>query len=278
MIDQAIITAGSLFNPTLQASTGYTFWSLLNMYIINSGGAAAAVAIPSVLAALVFAACFALPQREKVPSVRVESARNLGFALLFLLVVLIVASTAFPIAFSPLDALGNLIIFMLVVAVLGYCVLSATTLRAADSRGRVTSTTVVVLAVLLLAPLVSGVGTLNNLISQMVFSATLWATAAGCALALLWTRTSADRAAVLPRSAPLVLGVAVLAAAGLALQSEIRSHPYQTAPLFSQKTPVTADTSGLQDSRLTAEEAELADWLELSPCGWTRPACRRSLR
>ncbi|MGH3703340.1 MAG: hypothetical protein ACRDT9_01805 [Agromyces sp.] len=248
-------------NPDDQAVSGYSLTDMLNAYLWSASQTIGVLAAPIILAAVALLVSRGIPRtpadggRPGLPGSIVHVALALGAVALFM----VVSIPAFPAAGVHIfSALGFGTAFMFFAAVLSFAVLAPRTVRPGLLIGHRATTTIFLLALFALIPLVSGIGTLNALLGQTVFSATFWAVGAGVALAVLWERSWTTSPVM--RLFPLLLSAAIVAAGSVAVAGDVLNHPYRTQPYFSQKTEST--TGEFRGLRLTEGEVELLEWLD----------------
>lgn len=261
IVDYTRSVVALFLNPDDQALSGYSLTGMLNMYLWSASQTIGALAAPIVLSAVPLLVSRGIPRTPPggdtsgVPGSIVHVALALGAVAL----CIVVAIPAFPPAGAHIfSAIGFGIAFMFFAAVLSFAALAPRTVRPGLLIGHRATTTIFLLAMFALIPLVSGIGTLNALLGQTVFSATFWAVGAGAALAVLWERSWTTSPVM--RLFPLLLSGAIVAAGAVAVAGDVLDHPYRTQPYFSQKTESTiGEFRGL---RLTEGEAELLEWLD----------------
>jgi len=126
----------------------------------------------------------------------------------------------------------------------------------ADPAPRRRAVIIVAAVIVALTPFISAVGTNNAIMGSTVFSATTWAVLFGFALCAMWTALPGRRGGA---GIPLMLGASAMAIFVVFVVNDVFMTPYRTVPYFQQHDVV--DEGPLRGLRLTAEEAELADWL-----------------
>lgn len=261
IVDYTQSVIGLFLNPDDRALSGYSLKGMLNMYLWSAWQTIAALAAPIALAAVALLVTRGFPRataggaRSGMPGSIVHIAIALGAVV----VVMVAGIPAFPTAgVHIISAIGYGIAFMFFAAVLSFAVLAPRTVRPGLLIGHRATTTIFVLALFAVIPLVSGIGTLNSLIGQMVFSATFWAVGAGVALAVLWERSWTSSPVM--RLFPLLLSAAIVAGGSVAVAGDVLDRPYRTQPYFSQKTEST--TGEFRGLRLTEGEVETLEWLD----------------
>jgi hypothetical protein len=127
---------------------------------------------------------------------------------------------------------------------------------AAARDGRPSPARLYGLALVVVTPVVAGVGTNNAILGQTIFAATIWAVLLGAALAGL--AGTGPRVAV-HRRAPLLTGALLVWVMVTHVWSDSVVHPYRSDPLQHQTARTTEPA--LAGIRLTPDQADLATWL-----------------
>jgi hypothetical protein len=272
LLSYVATTARLVADPSAQAESGYSITTLLLTYLASMALTVSTLAVPILFAAILMIVVRGL-RVDSAPARRVvASAENVALFLAFVLAVVLasiyvfpsVGGDLFPSVLDSWQSLGVTNAFLLAVALLAFAVLAPAGQRSpADQptdpivpkRGNL----VVGLAfgLFALTPLISALGTNNQIFGHTVYSATTWAVGAAVGLVLLWRRSGAGSAAV--RLIPLFLIGVIVASSGLAVAGDVFLHPYRTVGYFTQKA--TIEVGALHGIRVTEGEAELYTWL-----------------
>jgi hypothetical protein len=152
--------------------------------------------------------------------------------------------------------LGVMVCFIGATGLIGLAILGTNAATMHGSVGKRRSSIALAVAAIVVAPFISAIGTINPIIAQFEFAATLWAVVLGVALVLLAQRGALLRMSA--RSLPTLIGCVVILMASLAVKANIEK-PYGTAPLLSQDTPTSVPE--LRGLLLTRTDAAWIDWV-----------------
>ncbi|MGD8200591.1 hypothetical protein ACQE98_08000 [Ornithinimicrobium sp. W1679] len=156
----------------------------------------------------------------------------------------------------PLGSWAKLGTVSAVMGVGGASVLLVAALPVRTGRGRVLAG-LYALWLVLVTPVVAGVGTNNPIMGQTMWAATVWAVLLGTALAVL--AAGGPTSASVHRSAPLLTGALMVWVTVALVATDSFIHPYRSQPLQEQTT--TTSVPELAGIRLTPEQAATADRL-----------------
>ncbi|WP_431473405.1 hypothetical protein [Ornithinimicrobium sp. W1665] len=242
---------GMLTDPTVQAVSDHSVSEILETYV-DSALETALAGLGPVLMLVVLA---------------VLVRRGLGrHVVLVMPVALAVWLLVLPLgSWAKLGTVGT------VMGVGGAAVLLVAVVPARTGRGTVLAG-VYALGLVLVTPVVAGVGTNNPIMGQTMWAATVWAVLLGTALAVLaaggpstggglragsaggrWPSASVHR------SAPLLTGALLVWVTVALVATDSFVHPYRLQPLQEQTT--TTSVPELAGIRLTPEQAATADRL-----------------